>query len=144
MGTRIMASTSRTAAWDGTMVRLCLGSLLNPVESVGATDTSSSASATLGVLRRLQVPNFEALLFLLLLLSHFWRSFLVSFIYLDGVGIIICAKATCASRGGTPGLISSPVRFLFSPPIADMRHNRFRTPSQRSHGWASFDATCGF
>ena len=105
-----MASTSRTAAWDGTLVRLSLCPLLRPVESEGAQATSAfadlvaalsgigsanlrrvmSASATRDVLQRLSVPNFDA--YFLFLLFHFRRSFLICSTHLDHLGISICAK----------------------------------------------------
>jgi len=65
--------------------------LLNAAVSTVVAATAT-ASATLGVLRRLQVLNFASLLLLLLLLFHFRRSFLICSIQLGCLGISICAK----------------------------------------------------
>src|SRR5437870_581340 len=68
--------------------------LLNAAVSTVVAATAT-ASATLGVLRRLQVLNFASLLLLLLLLLllfHFRRSFLICSIQLGCLGISICAK----------------------------------------------------
>jgi hypothetical protein len=62
----------------------CCGSscpLLNPAISVAA---ASAASATLGVLQRLQIPNFDALLFLRF---HF-RLFLSNFVPLTATVLL--------------------------------------------------------
>jgi hypothetical protein len=76
---------NRSVGWDhGAVLSFFL--LLNPLEPVAAT----TASATLGVLQRLQIPNLDAFCFFLLF--HFRRSFLVCSTHYDRLAISICAN----------------------------------------------------